>query len=178
MKLTKDMLKKSKMWNDNICSEGIRSLMDEEFDNIEVYESLIKTEKKNNCRSEISVYDFSGNEITSNKKSFVFLTENLIRIGTFDNKFGLYDTYGVQLLPFEYSVIELVISMEGYKFLRIQRSETEHGLYNLQLEPIIPCGNNFIYYKELETGGPVRVKWDQKDMISYLIVDGKLKVVY
>lgn len=182
MKLTNEMLKENRRWSErrigeDIYSRGIRNLMALDFDSIEIYDNLVKVEKINLGRKEVALYDCYGNLIFEKKKSVMFLTYDLIRVESFDNKFALYNTEGRQLLSFDYSVIEVISDMLGCKYLKVQRSEFEHGLYRLDLQPIVPCGNNYIYYQELTTGGPIRVRWEQTDMISYIVDEGRLRAI-
>lgn len=153
-----------------------RRLLSMEFDEAEVCGNLVKIVKKSLTKQESSLYDCTGKLILKKKKSIMFLSEDLIRAEEFSGKYTLHDINGNKLIPFECSMIEILTDLNGRQYLRVERSEEEHGLYDLSVHPIIPCGNNYIYYNELAMGGPIKVKWDHNELISYLY-DGMLRAI-
>lgn len=128
-------------------------------------------------KGKVCLYNWKGKLILSKKKSITFLNDYLIRGETSNGKFALYSRMGKELLPADYSLIDMMKDINGNQYIKLQYSDLQHGLYTTKLSPIIPCGNNYIYYNDLIMTGILKVKIKGKGTTSYLIKRGKIKAL-
>lgn len=128
-----------------------------------------------NQRDRLSLYNWEGQLIVDRKKNIKFLNDELIRTENFSDKYALYNIKGEEVLSAQYSTMELIYDIYGNQYVKVQ-SGGNSGLYDINIQPIIPCEKEYIDYSELIFGRPFKVEKNNESLL-FSLSTGKLKLV-
>jgi len=119
------------------------------------------------------LYNWNGVCLAEKKDDVYRLNENFIRVKNSSGKYGLINRKADILFPENYSLIELFSDAYGNQYLRAELSETEQGLYNLNLDEIIPCECS-IDYRDLVWGREFKVLRKNNEETYFYVKEGVL----